>query len=163
MYPLTALRPGCLGRCDWRNKWNAWCVANSCKLNIHFPCLQDWFYACAHPANERHCFKVTLGANLESALTFLSAYPVSILIPSHSYVVCFKELLLLTWINFNPSFDMWLHPVFIVGWRCVSISKMQLHCWSLRMDRICNFIKHFIVHVISDPCRDFSYTMLHFY
>ena len=39
--------------------------------------------------------------------------------------------LLLTWINFNPSMDKWLHPLYCVGWNYLAIPKL----WSLGMDK----------------------------
>ena len=43
--------------------------------------------------------------------------------------------LLLTWFNVNPSMDKQLHPLQTVGWKYLSIPKLQwLHRWSLGMD-----------------------------
>ena len=44
--------------------------------------------------------------------------------------------LLLTWFNFNPSMDKWLHVLQSVGWNYLSIPKLQrCNRWSLGMDK----------------------------
>ena len=62
----------------------------------------------------------------------------------HTVVLCFVLFcfdigriylwpLLLTWFNFNPSMDKWLHPLYCVGWTHLSFPKLQ-RCpcsWSL--------------------------------
>ena len=41
-----------------------------------------------------------------------------------------------TWINLNPIMDKQLHPIIIVGWDYLSISKhQQCSRWNLRMDK----------------------------
>ena len=48
----------------------------------------------------------------------------------------YQDPLLLTWFNFNPSKDKYLHPLYTVGWNYLSIPKLQwLHRWILGMDK----------------------------
>ena len=52
------------------------------------------------------------------------------------YVILAPVVLFLTWINFNPSMDKWLHSQESVEWNYLSIPKLQrLYRWSLMMDK----------------------------
>ena len=42
-----------------------------------------------------------------------------------------------TWFNFNPNMDIWLHPVWRVEWKYLSLSKLQWdNYWTLGMDKL---------------------------
>ena len=60
---------------------------------------------------------------------------------------------LLTCIKFNPSMDKRLRPLQSMGQKYLSIPKLQqYHRRSLGIDTY--FIAHFIMDVITFPCRD---------
>ena len=58
--------------------------------------------------------------------------------------------LLLTWFNFNPSMNNWLHPFQSVGWNNLSIPKLQLcNHWSLGMDKYFHHILYWVSDYLS--------------
>ena len=83
--------------------------------------------------------------NLCSWYTIL--YPLSVVFPQYP--------LLLTWINFNPSMDMYSHPLWSVGWNYLSFHKLQ-RCtrWSLLIDKQFSTVPHFTRQVITYLCWD---------
>ena len=66
---------------------------------------------------------------------------VRLLSMSYNKVICVSEWgslgpLLLTWINFNPGMNKFLHSLWSVGWSYLSIPKFQrCNHWSLGMDK----------------------------
>ena len=60
----------------------------------------------------------------------------------------------LTWINWN-CMDKWLHPLWNVGWNYLSIPKLQRNGSTVEVwEWLSNFIPHFIMNIITYPCRD---------
>ena len=68
-----------------------------------------------------------------------------------------RGLLLLTWINFNPSMNKWPQAQWSLCWNYLSIPKLQwLHRWSLGMDKL--FQHTILMDVITCPIWDVPFT-----
>ena len=72
---------------------------------------------------------------------------------------------LLTWFNFNPSVDKYLHPLWSVGWNYLPIPKrQQCNHWSLGMDKrfhltlywACDYLSMLGFRLIHVNKRDYS-------